>query len=86
MTGNSLSTSSLLHKTILLCLVLIPLAAPSLSAADDWKYEETRHDTRDFVSGGSIHVRMTVGDLRISAAIPTRSGLSTPSSPDVSRT
>lgn len=65
MTGSFRSTSSLLHKTLLLCLVLISFAAPSVAAADDWKYEETRHDARDFVSGGSIHVRMTVGDLRI---------------------
>lgn len=40
-------------------------AAPALHAADDWRYEETRRDSRDFVSGGFIHVRMTVGDLHI---------------------
>jgi hypothetical protein len=41
-------------------LFLVPLAA-----ANDWKYEETRHDARDFVAGGYVHVRMTVGDLHI---------------------
>jgi hypothetical protein len=54
-----------LYRTLAVCCFLIPLVAPSISAADDWKYEETRHDARDFVSGGSIHVRMTVGDLHI---------------------
>jgi hypothetical protein len=53
------------NKTLLICLALLACAAPSLCAADDWKYEETRHDSRDFVTGGSIHVRMSVGDLHI---------------------
>jgi hypothetical protein len=44
---------------------LLAFLSPSLSAADDWKYEETRRDSRDFVSGGSVHVRMGVGDLHI---------------------
>jgi hypothetical protein len=63
MAGNRVS--SLVSKTLLICLSLIPFAVPSLCAADDWKYQETRRDARDFVSGGSIHVRMTVGDLHI---------------------
>ena len=49
-----------LYRVVLLCLVLVPLAA-----ANDWKYEETRHDAREFVSGGSVHVRSTVGDVHI---------------------
>jgi hypothetical protein len=57
--------STVLYRTLGVCFFLIPLVAPSISAADDWKYEETRRDARDFVSGGSIHVRMTVGDLHI---------------------
>jgi hypothetical protein len=57
--------SAVVYRTLAVCCFLIPLVAPSISAADDWKYEETRHDARDFVSGGSIHVRMTVGDLHI---------------------
>jgi hypothetical protein len=58
-------SSSLLNKTLLICLALLAFAAPALCGADDWKYEETRHDARDFVIGGSIHVRMSVGDLHI---------------------
>ena len=52
-------------KTLLFCICLLAFLSPSLSAADDWKYEETRRDSRDFVSGGSVHVRMGVGDLHI---------------------
>ena len=54
-----------LNKTLLICLALLAFATPSICAADDWKYEETRHDARDFVTGGMIHVRMSVGDLHI---------------------
>src|SRR5437868_8947042 len=52
-----------LNKTLLICLALLAFATPSLCIADDWKYEETRHDAREFVMGGTIHVRMTVGEL-----------------------
>ena len=45
---------------LLFCLFLVPL-----SSADDWRYEETRTDSRDFVSGGSLHVHFTVGDIHI---------------------
>jgi hypothetical protein len=48
------------HKAILICLFLAPL-----SLASDWNYEETHSDTRDFVAGGYLHVRMSVGDMRI---------------------
>ncbi len=48
------------YRIGLLCLFLVPLAA-----ANDWKYEETRHDAREFVSGGYVHVRSTVGDVHI---------------------
>lgn len=65
MAGKSLRSSVLLHKTFLVCLFLVPLGTPSLCAADDWNYEETHQDARDFVAGGSVHVRMTVGDLHI---------------------
>ena len=33
--------------------------------ADDWKYEETRSDAREFVAGGLLHVRLSVGDMHI---------------------
>jgi DUF4097 and DUF4098 domain-containing protein YvlB len=49
-----------IHRVMLLCAFLIPLAS-----ASDWKYEETRHDAREFVSGGYVHVRATVGDVHI---------------------
>jgi hypothetical protein len=55
------SYSHLLYKTIVACLLLVPLCA----ASDRWNYEETRNESRDFVAGGSIHVRMSVGDLHI---------------------
>ncbi len=45
---------------LLFSLILVPL-----SSADDWRYEETRSDSRDFVSGGSLHVHFTVGDIHI---------------------
>jgi hypothetical protein len=48
------------YKAVLLCLVLIPFAA-----ANDWKYEETHTDSREFVAGGSLHVRLSVGDVEI---------------------
>jgi hypothetical protein len=47
-------------RLIVLCVCLVPLAS-----ANDWKYEDTRHDSREFVSGGSVHVRSTVGNLHI---------------------
>ena len=53
------------NKTLLICLALLACAAPSLCTADDWKYEETRHDARDFVTGGLIHIRISVGELHI---------------------
>jgi hypothetical protein len=49
-----------LYKLVLLCLLLVPLCA-----ASDWNYEETHSDARDFVSGGYLHVRFTVGDIHI---------------------
>ncbi len=54
-------------KALLLCLALAPLCA-----AKDWRYEDTRSDARDFVSGGYLHVRMTVGDLHIKRGDSTK--------------
>ena len=48
------------YSLMLFCLLLVPLCS-----ADDWRYEETRNDSRDFVSGGYLHVRFTVGDIHI---------------------
>jgi Putative adhesin len=54
---------TLLGRTLLLGLILAAGSAPSL--CDDWNYQETHRDTRDFVPGGSVHVHMTVGSVRI---------------------
>ena len=47
-------------KLIVFCLLLVPLCA-----ASDWPYEQTHTDAREFASGGSMHVRLSVGDLHI---------------------
>jgi len=60
MAGKSLVRFTL-HRTVLFCLLLVPFAA----ASDHWDYEESHSDVRDFVSGGTLHVRLSVGDLRI---------------------
>jgi hypothetical protein len=60
MPGRSLLQATQLHKVVLLCLALVPLCV-----ASDWNYEDTRHDSRDFAAGGSIHVRLSVGDVHI---------------------
>jgi len=57
--------STPLHKIILSCLFLAPFCAAPLCAANDWNYQETHSDARDFVAGGFVHVRSTVGDMHI---------------------
>jgi len=62
------SRLTLAHKALLLCALLLPLAAAPLFAAsnsDDWNYKETHNDSREFAPGGFVHVRMTVGDLHV---------------------
>jgi hypothetical protein len=49
------------NKALLLLLMLAPLC----SASDHWDYEETHDEVRDFVAGGLVHVRLSVGDVRI---------------------
>ena len=49
-----------LYRAVLFCALMAPLCA-----ANDWRYEETHNDTRDFASGGYLHVRLSVGDLHI---------------------
>jgi len=73
--GRSLLRLTLLHNVLLLCVLLTTVGSSPLCAArtgdgkagsgDDWRYSETRNDTREFASGGSVHVRMTVGDVHI---------------------
>ena len=53
-------TSIRLHRVLLFCLLLVPFCA-----ANDYKYEDTRHDARDFVNGGTLHLRLKVGDVHI---------------------
>ena len=60
-------------QNILFCLLLVPLCA-----ANDWNYEETHTDAREFVSGGYVHVRLSVGDVHIKRGDSTRSAWNTP--------
>lgn len=52
-------------SALLLCFGFLLLTVPAVHAADDWRCQESRHDARDFISGGFIHIRMAVGDLHI---------------------
>src|ERR1700693_3858964 len=61
MPRNSPVRLTLLHKTIGVCLLLVPFCA----ASDHWNYEETHDEVRDFVAGGMLHVRLSVGDMHI---------------------
>ncbi len=61
MPGKSPIRLTMLHKTIVVCLLLAPLCA----ASDHWNYEETHSEVRDFAAGGMVHVRLAVGDLHI---------------------
>lgn len=65
MPGRSLVRLNPFYKTVLLCLVLIPLTAVQSRASDDWRYEETHSDARDFAAGGLVRVRLSVGDMHI---------------------
>ena len=65
MPGRFLVHSTPLRKIILSCLFLALFCAAPLCAANDWKYQETHSDARDFVAGGIVHVRLTVGDMHI---------------------
>jgi hypothetical protein len=53
------------QQTILACLFLTALCAAPLCAAREWDYEETHTDAREFVAGGFVHVRLSVGDMHI---------------------
>lgn len=54
------SVARFVFKALFVCLMLVPLCA-----ASDWRYEETHTDARDFVSGGYLHVRFSVGSIHI---------------------
>src|SRR5260370_17414808 len=51
----------MLRNLVLASLLLVPFCF----ASDHWDYEETHTDARDFTAGGTLHVRLSVGDLRI---------------------
>jgi len=59
--------ASQIYKAVLFCVLLAPLCA-----ASDWNYEQTHTDSRDFVSGGYLHVRLSVGDVHIKRGDSTR--------------
>ncbi len=52
---------NMLHRTIFACLLLVPFCV----ASDHWDYEETHSEVHDFVAGGTLHVRLSVGDVSI---------------------
>jgi hypothetical protein len=58
-----------IHITVLACLFLVPFCVASSSNHglnhDDWNYQETHTDVRDFASGGTLHLHMSVGDVVI---------------------
>ncbi|HEY6764416.1 MAG TPA: hypothetical protein VI386_06565 [Candidatus Sulfotelmatobacter sp.] len=65
MPGKSLFVP-VLNKTIVFCLLLSPFVrASDDSHYDDSQYKDSRTDVREFVARGRVHVRMGVGDLRI---------------------
>ena len=62
MLGKSFIRFTMLCKAVLACLLLVPFCF----ASDHGDYEETHTEARDFTAGGTLHVRLSVGDLRIS--------------------
>ena len=57
--------TALIRRTVLGLLALALWSAVPFAFADDWNYEETHRDAREFVTGGFVHVRMSVGDMHI---------------------
>jgi hypothetical protein len=65
MAGRSLVRLDSIYKAVLVCLVAVSFSALPLRASDDWNYEDTRTDAREFSAGGFVHVRLSVGDMHI---------------------
>lgn len=67
MPGRSLTNPSLIYKAILSCLFLLSLYLPASASAGnhDWNYEETHNDTREFTTGGMLHLHLSVGDVHV---------------------
>lgn len=57
------SSTQRLYPAVLLTLILTPLCLAH--GFDDWNYEETHSDSREFASGGMLQVHLKVGDLHI---------------------
>ena len=62
MLGRSSIRLATLCKVVLAGLLLVPFCF----ASDHFDYEESHSGSRDFSVGGTLHVRLSVGDLRIS--------------------
>ncbi len=59
---------SLLHATVSLCLFVVSGLYSQTAFAggrNDWRYQESHSDSREFAAGGKVHVHLGVGDLRI---------------------
>ncbi len=65
MSGRSLVRLHPFHHAVLLCLLLAPISARAGSHDWDYDYKETHSESRDFAAGGTLHVRLSVGDLNI---------------------
>ena len=64
MSGRRSIRISALYKLIVFSLSLVPFCTAS-DHWKDWDYEETHNEVRDFVAGGMLHVRLSVGDVHI---------------------
>src|SRR5579864_4143253 len=60
-----LSRSVTMQRVFLVGFALALFSAPTLCRANDWRYEETHREARDFVAGGSVHLHLSVGDVHI---------------------
>jgi hypothetical protein len=71
MSRRALCQLTALHTATLFCMLTALGASPLFAATsnaksdNDWRYSETRSDTREFSIGGSLRVRLSVGDLHI---------------------
>jgi len=65
MPGMSVVRLNPLYTPVLMSLVLVLVSVAPLCAASDWNYEEKHSDGREFVAGGFVHVRLSVGDMHI---------------------
>ena len=75
MPGRSLVGLNSLHRVMLVCLVLVGFCAVPMRASNDWNYEDTRSDAREFAAGGFVHVRLSVGDVHIKRGDTKKIGL-----------